>query len=79
MLKQVAVQVAISVFSGAGRDAESLGIGYVVPVADSPVTLPEMLPDDGTREQTLWGAIRRLGLAALLPRGPRAATRSNRP
>ena len=62
MLEQVTVQVAVSVFSGAGRDAESLGIGFVVPGADTQTALPDMLPDDGTREQTLWGAIRRLGL-----------------
>jgi hypothetical protein len=62
MLSQVTLQVAISVFSGAGRDTESLGIGFIVPVADCPVDLPGMLPDDGTREQALWGAIRKLGL-----------------
>ena len=62
MLEQVTVQVAVSVFSGAGRDAESLGIGFVVPGADTQTALPDVLPDDGTREQTLWGAIRRLGL-----------------
>ena len=62
MLEQVTVQVAVSVFSGAGRDTESLGIGYLVPLADCPIDLPNMLPDDGTREQMVWGAIRKLGL-----------------
>ena len=48
MREQVTVQVAVSVFSGAGRDIESLGFGYVVPGADTPAALPDVLPDDGT-------------------------------
>ena len=62
MREQVTTQVAVSVFSGAGRDAESLGIGIVAPSADCPVELPAGFADDQIAEQVVWGALRRLGL-----------------
>jgi hypothetical protein len=52
-----------ALYSGAGRDIESLGIGLAVPDAAHQVPLPACLsgrPD--IAEQVLWGTIRKLGL-----------------
>ncbi len=58
--ERVSLQLAISLYSGAGRDIESLGIGFVAPAAEHPVTPPDFLPA-GVAEQVVWGAIRKLG------------------
>jgi hypothetical protein len=72
---RVQLQLAISLYSGAGRDVESLGIGLISPAADHPVPLPPgVTPVVG--EQIVWGALRKLGTPTLLPRrpsGPRPA------
>lgn len=52
-----------ALYSGAGRDVESLGIGLAVPDAARPVPLPACLSDrPDIAEQVLWGTIRKLGL-----------------
>lgn len=71
MLEQVVVQVAASLFSGAGRDAESLGIGFVVPSSDIDVALPEAL-EESLGKEVLWGALRRLGLQRYFRNGRQA-------
>ena len=59
---QVRTQLAEALYSGAGRDIESLGIGYAVPTASHPVTAPSALLDPAGADQVVWGAIRKLGL-----------------
>lgn len=51
-----------ALYSGAGRDIESLGIGLAVPDAAHPVSPPDCLSHrSDIAEQVLWGAIRKLG------------------
>ena len=57
---RVTVGLAQALYSGAGRDVESLGIGFCVPAADHAVTPPPGLPAD-VGEQLVSGAIRKLG------------------
>lgn len=59
--ERIAAQVAEALYSGAGRDIESLGIAYAVPVADHAVTPPAGYPELVARE-IVWGALRKLGL-----------------
>jgi ATP-dependent helicase YprA (DUF1998 family) len=52
-----------ALYSGAGRDIESLGIGLVVPDAARPVLAPDCLTGrDDVAAQLLQGVIRKLGL-----------------
>ena len=52
-----------ALYSGAGRDIESLGIGLAVPEAGHPVQPPACLADrPEVAEHVVWGAIRKLGL-----------------
>ena len=69
-----------ALYSGAGRDIESLGIGLAVPSVEHPVGLPAGLPSD-VGEQVMWGAIRKLGLQRFYQGGrqPRDAVRDNPP
>jgi ATP-dependent helicase YprA (DUF1998 family) len=60
--EQVRTQLAEALYSGAGRDIESLGIGFAVPAASHPVTPPTNLLNGATAEHVVWGAIRKLGL-----------------
>jgi hypothetical protein len=65
---RVAKQVAEALYSGAGRDIESLGIGYAVPTADAAVTPPAGYPP-GVGEAITAGAIRKLGLQRYYEQG----------
>ena len=58
---RVRTQLAEALYSGAGRDIESLGIGFAAPAASHPVTAPEHLLPAPVAEQVVWGAIRKLG------------------
>jgi hypothetical protein len=65
---RVATQVAEALYSGAGRDIESLGIAFAVPAADYAVPLPPGYRQD-IGEQIAWGAIRKLGLQRFYENG----------
>jgi Lhr-like helicase len=69
-----------ALYSGAGRDVESLGIGFAAPSAERRVALPDMLPPE-VGEQVLWGALRKLGLQRFYQgaRQPRDPVRDNPP
>jgi Lhr-like helicase len=58
---QVRTQLAEALYSGAGRDIESLGIGFAIPAAANTVTPPDQLLSADIAEQVVWGAIRKLG------------------
>ena len=58
---RVRTQLAEAMYSGAGRDLESLGIGFAAPAAGHPVTAPDHLLPATVAEQVVWGAIRKLG------------------
>lgn len=78
----VYVSLGEALYSGAGRDIESLGIGLAVPSASTPVALPECLSGrPEIAQQVLWGAIRKLGLQRFYQgaRQPRDPIRQNPP
>ena len=58
---RVRTQLAEALYSGAGRDIESLGIGFAAPAASHPVAAPDHLLPGPVAEQVVWGAIRKLG------------------
>ncbi len=58
-------QVGTALFSGSGRDVESLGLGLVEPQPGA-VTAPDALPADKAREVVL-GCLRVLGLSRFYP------------
>jgi hypothetical protein len=58
-------QVGTALFSGSGRDVESLGLGLVDPQPGA-VTAPEDLPADKAR-QVVLGSVRLLGLSRFYP------------
>jgi ATP-dependent helicase YprA (DUF1998 family) len=62
-------QLGTTLFSGSGRDVESLGLGVVRPEADR-VRPPTDLPDDLAR-QVVLGAVRVLGLSRFYSPGGR--------
>lgn len=57
---RVTIGLAEALYSGAGRDVESLGIGFCVPTTQHQVTPPGLL-GGAADEQVVWGAIRKLG------------------
>jgi len=63
-------QIGTTLFSGSGRDVESLGLGRVEPLLDM-VPPPMDLPEDLAREVVL-GSLRVLGLARFYGPGGRA-------
>lgn len=66
--ERVAARVAEALYSGAGRDIESLGIAYVMPTADYQVVPPTGY-SASTAEEIIWGSLRRLGLQRFYENG----------
>lgn len=66
--ERVATQVAEALYSGAGRDIESLGVGFAIPAADYAVDPPDGY-SAGVRDEIVWGAIRKLGLQRFYENG----------
>ena len=65
---EVSRQVAEALYAGAGRDLESLGIAFAVPLSGFFVSSPSDYDDD-TGAQIVWGALRRLGLQRFYENG----------
>ena len=63
-------QVGTALFSGSGRDVESLGLGVVEPEPGSASAPVDLLPDEIAREVVL-GALRVLGLSRFYAPGAR--------
>jgi hypothetical protein len=63
-------QVGTTLFSGSGRDVESLGLGLVEPQPGSATAPVELLPKD-TAHEVLLGTMRVLGLARFYAPGAR--------
>lgn len=63
-------QVGTALFSGSGRDVESLGLGVVEPEPGTTSAPVDLLPDEIAREVVL-GAVRVLGLARFYAPGAR--------
>lgn len=59
---RVRVQLAAALFFGAGRDAESLGLGYIAPSAQYSVEPPPGIGDRARQDELICGVIRKLGL-----------------
>ena len=59
---RVRVQLAAALFFGAGRDAESLGLGHVAPAAGHAPPPPPGVGSPDVAQQLICGLVRKLGL-----------------
>jgi Lhr-like helicase len=75
--EQVLTEMLGVMYSGAGRDIESLGYGYLAPTSTLTLT-PVPGADAGLSEQIVLGVIRKMGAQRFYP-GAREARRSTEP